>query len=353
MSELIAIENNVSASEIFKPNGADSLLLRIKEEVKKFTPDMTTAKGRKEIASMAHRVAKSKTYLDGLGKELVSEWKESAKRVDRERRKIRDELDSLKEEVRKPLTDWENAEKERVENSKNFIVGLSVYRDEYDHSNASRDISDAIKRLKSEQFPDYLNEFRDPAETAQSESLSYLKNLEKQLLEREAEQAELERLKKEEEARKQKEREEKIRKEAEEAAKKEAEEKAEKERLAAVEREQALAREKENEEKRRIEAEEKAERERLASIQREKELKEKAEREKQEAIENEKRRQKEEELKKAEQERKRQENIEHRKKVNNEALECLTKKIGLSKNDAKKVIEAVAREEIENIYIRY
>lgn len=353
MSDLIAIENSLTASEIFKPNGADSLLLKIKEEVKKFTPDMTTAKGRKEIASMAHRVAKSKTYLDALGKDLVSEWKENSKRVDGERRKIRDELDKLKEEVRKPLTDWENAEKERVERAKNFISGLTAYTDEYDHSNTSADVSDALVQLKKEKFPTDLNEFKDTAETELKNSLLYLEQLQEQLIEREREQAELERLRKEEEIRKQKEREEQIRKEAEEKAKREAEEKAEKERQAALERERALAREKEIEEKRRIEAEERAERERLAAIQREKEIQERAKREKEEAIAAEKKRQEIEAAREAEKERKRKADERHRETINQNAIECLTHKLGLDRATAAKVIESISREEIENVFINY
>ncbi|EES5368095.1 cell envelope biogenesis protein TolA, partial [Escherichia coli] len=37
-----------------------------------FVPDITTAKGRKEIAYLAYKVAQTKTYLDGLGKDLVA-----------------------------------------------------------------------------------------------------------------------------------------------------------------------------------------------------------------------------------------------------------------------------------------
>ncbi len=39
------------------------------------SPDIDTRKGRKAIASLAAKVARSKTYLDGLGKDLVAGWK--------------------------------------------------------------------------------------------------------------------------------------------------------------------------------------------------------------------------------------------------------------------------------------
>ncbi|OCS62006.1 hypothetical protein BBZ50_02590 [Escherichia coli] len=50
-----------------------------------FVPDITTAKGRKEIASLAYKVAQTKTYLDGLGKDLVAELKEIPKLIDANR----------------------------------------------------------------------------------------------------------------------------------------------------------------------------------------------------------------------------------------------------------------------------
>lgn len=72
-----------------------------------FVPDITTAKGRKEIASLAYKVAQTKTYLDGLGKDLVAELKEIPKLIDANRKTVRDRLDELKAKARQPLTDYE------------------------------------------------------------------------------------------------------------------------------------------------------------------------------------------------------------------------------------------------------
>ncbi|EGT6367902.1 cell envelope biogenesis protein TolA, partial [Escherichia coli] len=53
-----------------------------------FVPDITTAKGRKEIAYLAYKVAQTKTYLDGLGKDLVAELKEIPKLIDANRKTV-------------------------------------------------------------------------------------------------------------------------------------------------------------------------------------------------------------------------------------------------------------------------
>lgn len=54
---------------------------------------------------MAHKVARSKTYIDNAGKDLVAELKALPKQIDESRRIVRERLDALKDEVRRPLTE--------------------------------------------------------------------------------------------------------------------------------------------------------------------------------------------------------------------------------------------------------
>jgi colicin import membrane protein len=110
---LIPLES-VNAVEIFTGAKLDDLLLQIRTEVATIVPDVLTAGGRKEIASLAYKVARSKTTIDDAGKTLVAEWKAKSAQVDASRKKARDYLDTLKDEVRKPLDDWE-AEQARIE----------------------------------------------------------------------------------------------------------------------------------------------------------------------------------------------------------------------------------------------
>ncbi len=92
----------------------DAFYERIKAEAATLKPDLTTERGRKAIASMAYKVAQTKTAIDAEGKRLTEEWRDKVKTVDAARKVIRDRLDVLRDEVRAPLTDWEANEADRV-----------------------------------------------------------------------------------------------------------------------------------------------------------------------------------------------------------------------------------------------
>lgn len=113
VTDLVVIEKS-SAMAVFTNNEQlDPIIEKIEKEARSLVPDVTTKKGRDAIASMAHKVARSKTYIDNAGKDLVAELKALPKQIDESRRIVRERLDTLKDEVRRPLTEWE-AEQERI-----------------------------------------------------------------------------------------------------------------------------------------------------------------------------------------------------------------------------------------------
>jgi hypothetical protein len=105
-------------------DGLDPIIARIEAEVRSHVPDLTTAKGRKEIASLAHKVSRSKTALDDAGKALNEEARAQINAVDAERRKVRDRLDALRDEARAPLDKWEADEAARVDALKSRLARL-------------------------------------------------------------------------------------------------------------------------------------------------------------------------------------------------------------------------------------
>ena len=113
MSELIKFEEKTTLQCMSDKDGLEPLIGQVKGLIGSFEHDMTTAASRAKTASLAHRVSKFKTKIDGLGKELVSGWKTQAKAVDANRKLMRDAMDELKIEARKPLDEWE-AEQARV-----------------------------------------------------------------------------------------------------------------------------------------------------------------------------------------------------------------------------------------------
>ncbi|HBZ8061213.1 TPA: hypothetical protein MM161_004892, partial [Klebsiella pneumoniae] len=114
MSEALIPLESVNAVEVFTGGGLDDLLARIRAEAVTLVPNVKTVAGRKEIASIAYKVSRSKTAIDDAGKALVADLKKQTGDIDSARKKARDTLDALRDEVRKPLTDWE-AEQERIE----------------------------------------------------------------------------------------------------------------------------------------------------------------------------------------------------------------------------------------------
>ncbi len=53
-------------------NGLAPIVAAIEDKVQEFDLDVTTVKGRAEIRALAHKVTRSKTYLDTIGKEMVA-----------------------------------------------------------------------------------------------------------------------------------------------------------------------------------------------------------------------------------------------------------------------------------------
>lgn len=105
--DLIVIQK-AQAMDIFtKRELITPLLEKIEHVAMQETFDVSNDKGRKAIASMAYRVAQSKTYIESHGKDLAAELKELPKLVDSNRKYAKDFLDALRDRVRKPLDDWE------------------------------------------------------------------------------------------------------------------------------------------------------------------------------------------------------------------------------------------------------
>ena len=238
MTALIAIET-ITAAKLFVPGGVEEIISKLELDVRALPKgDATTEAGRKEIKSLAYKIARSKTALDELGKEHVAELKRMAGVIDADRRVIKDRLDALQEEVRKPVTDWEDAEKRRVEQHENAlsavraaaVIGPAV---------TSAEIAERAQLVMTIAKRDW-QEFANQGEQAIKETTEALHTAMTAAVKREDEAAELARLRAEAAAREQKDREEQIAREAAAKATAEAEARAqadiarlEQERLAA------------------------------------------------------------------------------------------------------------------------
>ena len=100
---------------LFTEKNVTQILDEFETQVLNWTGDVTTSKGRAEIASRAHFISKQKVKIDEAGKSLVKEWKAKAMAIDKLRKTVRDRLDVLREQCRMPLTKWEKEKAEREE----------------------------------------------------------------------------------------------------------------------------------------------------------------------------------------------------------------------------------------------
>ena len=312
----------------------DQITLQAKEQAKGL--DASTAANRKKLASIAYSVAQAKTGIDGEGKDLVSEAKAKIKVVDDNRKAVRDKLDTLRDTIRQPVTDYEQAEQER-------LAAIQAVLDQLD-TLASANDSDGL-RLSAEQLHmrkhqaaalaknDYGDMAADVAAKAES-TLKYLDTAIAAAEEYEQQQAEIERMRTEQAAREQADHEAKIAAEAAEKARAEAEAKAKAEREAS--------------ERARIEAQlkaEQAERDKQAAIDR-------AEAEKQAAVQAERLRIEAEAAQAEKAEAERAANVENQRKVNRAVLAAMLE-CGIEEEAAKAFLIKVVQGKVPHLKITY
>lgn len=345
-SELVVI-GQINAVTVFgQEGGSQSIIDSIRNHVKSLSLDISTEKGRKEIASVAYKIARTKTALDDEGKKLKADMQKTVDLVDAERKNIRDALDELKEEVRKPLTEYEEREKIRVRIREERIEQISNLAIPFIPDPDVETIDAHLYQLKEAEVFDW-QEFSMRAEHTANQTREKLERMKSDRIKRDEEKAELERLRKEKEEREQKEREEKIAAEAAAKAKADAEAKAEADAKA--------AQEKADREKREVE--EKADRERKAKEDAEARA-EKAEADAKVAAERaaqeERDRQAAEEKRKSDEEAQRSADKEHRGKINRKIVDALRElSIGLSEDQMKDIVISIAKGQIPHTKIIY
>ena len=333
MSELAIIEIAPElAPSIYVENGLDKFLEQIREGINE-VPDLSTAKGRARIASLAAQVSRSKTAVEKPGRDYLKRLKEQPKVVEAELRRFVTECDQLRDEVRRPLTEWEDAEKARTEALQQRLVDLRALAEVIDTAGnylPSADIQVRILEAKSVVLDDSWQDRTAEAGVAKDSTIQQLEVAQK----REHEAAELERLRKESEEKARLEREEAIRREAAEQAKRDAEAKAQAEIDAAARREASEKARAEEAERQRIETEKRATRE------------------KEEAVAAERRRQEEEQKRISDEEARRAADKEHRRTINRQVIADLVAQ-GIPIEWAEKCLVSFASGKVSGQTIKY
>lgn len=346
MSELteLALIPEETALQVFTTDGAiQPYLDRIREAVSGQVFDLSTKKGRDAVASLAYKVAQSKTYLEGVRKRLADEQKEIPKRIDATGRMVKETLDALRDEIRKPLTEWEAEQariereaKERAEHIQNVIKSF-VPVDSYLLTATSEELQSSIDYLNS--FDIQEEDYDDKADEAIQVRTKALEDLQAALVKRkqyEDEQAELAELRRQNAIREEQDRIARIAQDAAARAKSDAE-------AAAAE---SLRLAEENAQRAEREAREAAER--GARLLRESEERERN------AAERERNRIESERVQAEKDAQSRAADRDHRAKINACALEALIASVpSLTVDQAKEVITAIVRDVVPAVRISY
>ncbi|EFG0142888.1 hypothetical protein BLY22_002522 [Escherichia coli] len=306
------------APALYVAGGLDAYLEQIRQAVNE-VPDLSTKKGRDRVASLAAQVSRSKTAIEKPGREYLKRLKEAVRPAEAEIKRFVDACDELRDETRRPLTEWE-AEQERIkaEEAMNAMHAEAlVMNEEFDRQRAAQIEADhEMALLMNDAFDRDREEQRLKAEQAQRERDERLKQEAADKAKREAE----ERHKAELDAAARREADEKARADAAERKRKEDADRAEREKQDAIAEEKRKAQEEADRIKREAEAKEKT---RLAEEQR-----------------------------KAEEEARRAADKEHRRTVNRRVYADLIAQ-GIPEEFAQKAVLAIAGGKVQDAHIKY
>jgi colicin import membrane protein len=315
---------------VFVAGGTDAIVQGIKAIAKEKAAGLSilNPKDRKELASIAHQIARSKTLLDDAGKNLKKERMRGIDVLDAERKRCRESLEEFQEEIRKPLTDFENANKARIKGHYDALAEIGAI-----HQADARDTVESLqeKILRIEEIRDRKwDEFAEAAKADCAAVETTLKSRLADAVKAREEAAELAKLRKEKAERDKAEREERIAREAAEKAQQEEAEKTGLEKAA-----------------------------RIAAEERAKQAEIRAKQAAEQAVQNERKRAEEERFEIAQAAARKASNLKHREKIEAEVHSAMMDVLRSGKGCAdmaeagSKLLIAICNGEIPHVRIEY
>ncbi|MFK3945661.1 hypothetical protein Q9323_08715 [Pseudomonas fulva] len=361
--------SEANAPVLYVAGGLQQFIDLVKGEVEGEVPDLKTRKGRERIASLAAKVSKSKTAVEKPGRDYLRRLKEMPKVVEAELRDFVTKMDALRDETRRPLTEWEAAEDARIDRHNDRLNWLKTLADDLGEL-SSLHIKGLITEAEGMQLGAHWEEFEAEAASAKDKVLTTLRAALQKREQVEAEQAELERLRREADERAEADRIRLAQDQAVEAERQRVAQEQQAAREAAARREQELldqaaAQEREAENQRlqlKLQAEQaerarvQAEADRVATEQRMEQERQAAARRQEEAAEQ----ARQEERRRADaaaaeivrQQEARERDKNHRASINRAALEAFIAG-GMTEECAKQAVTLIAQRKIPNIAITY
>ena len=221
----------------------DEFFGKVEKMARGLVADPLTKEGASQIKTCARQIASVKKKVDDYGKDVVAKLKDLPNVIDENRRKFREKMEALQDEIRRPVTEIENREDE-IDGIKGIHLRLATA----DSEQIKKEL-DSVRSIPLTE--DKWHESLEKAKAAVEGEAKALALLMDTAMKREKEARELAELRKKQEEADRIIREQKIREEAERKAREQAEARAAAERA-------RMQREKEEAERRAAEAEKRA-----------------------------------------------------------------------------------------------
>ena len=227
-TSLALIESgSVDVVKLFSGEGLEPLIEKIAEQVRSEIFDVTTEKGRKRIGSVARQIGSAKERLKEAADKLTEEAKRQVNGVAAEKSKMIAAFDSLRDEIKEPLNAYNKREEDRASAHEAALRDMSSFLawDSIDHP--AEAIQEALNKSDALYNSREWEEFQGRAKYQYDANVTTLAIAVERRRKHDTDQAELTRLKAEENERVRKAEEKRIADESAAKATKDAEEKAE------------------------------------------------------------------------------------------------------------------------------
>ena len=193
-------KKKVKLAAIFTPQGMDKVLDLIEKKAHESKPDIATQKGRDQIKSIAHTVAKCKSPLENIAKHLKADHYKIIDDINEQRDRAVARLDTLRDELRKPVTEIEEREAALLQGRQDQLKKIEDFRHYMGLGNfktVTEGLESAIKDIRQFMQFDWGDDWAFRAETAANEIIAILEERFAAAKKYEEDQAELAKLKKE------------------------------------------------------------------------------------------------------------------------------------------------------------
>ncbi len=335
---------------LYVSGGLDPYYQQIRQQVLSEVPDLTTKKGIARIKSLAAMVSSSKVAIEKPGREYLKQLKEMPKVIEAELRDWNQKMDALRDEVRQPVTELEAKEKARIAGLDQRLAAIQGMGAKATTESPSVEIQLWLDELGAIAIDDSWQEYQSHAQVAKDAAKVKLEAFLQNRLTWETQQAEIARLKAEQEEKDRLQREARIKEEA----RLEAERDLMRQQIESEQREKAAKEAQMKAEQDAKDAQLRFEQEKQDAAERERLAAERAaEQERQRHLEEQKRIQYEAEQARIEADIKAAD-IEHQRAFNREVIaDLLDNTPELTEQQAIKILTAIIRSEVRHISSQY